>query len=97
MMYFVICQLSFLLMILYHRLIKELYTFNEFLDTYMYNVNINFVECYGISSALSNNWNQIIMGETIKLVNKIVLNIKAENKSCEYFLQRLIRRIRQIN
>ena len=97
MMYFVICQLSFLLMILYHRLIKELYTFNEFLDTYMYNVNINFVECYGINSALSNNWNQIIMGETIKLVNKIVLNIKAENKSCEYFLQRLIRRIRQIN
>ena len=84
-------------MILYHRLIKELYTFNEFLDTYMYNVNINFVECYGISSALSNNWNQIIMGETIKLVNNIVLNIKAENKSCEYFLQRLIRRIRQIN
>ena len=97
MMYFVICQLSFLLMILYHRLIKKLYTFNEFLDTYMYNVNINFVECYGISSALSNNWSQIIMGETIKLVNKIVLNIKAENKSCEYFLQRLIRRIRQIN
>ena len=96
-MYFVICQLSFLLMILYHRLIKELYTFNEFLDTYMYNVNINFVECYGISSTLSNNWSQIIMGETIKLVNKIVLNIKAENKSCEYFLQRLIRRIRQIN
>ena len=89
MMYFVICQLSFLLMILYHRLIKELYTFNEFLDTYMYNVNINFVECYGISSALSNNWNQIIMGETIKLVNKIVLNIEAENKSCEYFLQNL--------
>ena len=84
-------------MILYHRLIKELYTFNEFLDTYMYNVNINFVECYGISSALSSNWSQIIMDETIKLVNKIVLNIKAENKSCEYFLQRLIRRIRQIN
>ena len=43
-----------------------MYTFNEFLDTYMYNVNINFVECYGISSALSNNWSQIIMGETIK-------------------------------
>jgi hypothetical protein len=63
----------------------------------MYNVNINFVECYGISSALSSNWSQIIMGETIKLVNKIVLNIKAENKSREYFLQRLIRRIRQIN
>ena len=31
----------------------------------MYNVNV--VECYGISSALSNNWNQIGMGETINL------------------------------
>ena len=90
-------MLPFLLMILYHRLIKKLYTFNEFLDTYMYNVNINFVECYGIRSALSNSWNQIIMGETIQLVNKIVVNVKAENKSCEYFLQRLIQRIRQIN
>ena len=63
----------------------------------MYNVYINFVECYGISSAPSNNWNQIIMGETIKLVNKIVENVSAENKSCEYFLRRLIQRIRQIN
>ena len=52
----------------------------------MYNVNINVAEYYGISSALSNNWNQIIMGEAIKLVNKIVVNVKAENKSCEYFL-----------
>ena len=85
-------MLSFLLMILYHRLIKELYTFNEFVDTYIYNVNINVVECYGISSALLNNWNQ-----TIKFVNKIVVNVKAENRSCEYFLQRLIQRIRQIN
>ena len=31
----------------------------------MYNVNV--VECYGISSSLSNNWNQISMGETINL------------------------------
>ena len=84
-------------MILYHRLITELYTFNEFVETYMYNVNINVAEYYGISSALSNNWNQIIMGEAIKLVNKIVVNVKAENKSCEYFLQRLIQRIRQMN
>ena len=84
-------------MILYYRLIKELYTFNEFIDTYIYNVNINVVECYGISSSLLNNWNQIIMGETIKFVNKIVVNVKAENRSCEYFSQRLIQRIRQIN
>ena len=74
-----------------------MYTFNEFLDTYLCNVNINFVECYGISSALSNNWNQIRMGETIQLVNKIVVNVKVEQKSCEYFLQNLIQRIRQIN
>ena len=48
-------------------------TFNKFVDTC--NVNINFVECYGIISALSNNWNQFTMGETIKLdriCNKIV-------------------------
>ena len=82
-------MLSFLLMILYHRLIKELYTFNEFLDTYMYNVNV--VECYGISSALSNNWNQISMGETIKLVNKIVVNVKQKTNRVNIFLQRLIR------
>ena len=43
-------MLSFLLMILYHRLIKQMDTFNEFVDTY--NVNINFVECYGIINAL---------------------------------------------
>ena len=74
-----------------------MYTFYEFVDNYMHNVNINFVECYGICSALSNNCNQIIMGETIKLFNKIVVNVNTENKSCEYYLQRLIQRIRQIN
>ena len=61
----------------------------------MYNVNV--VECYGISSALSNNWNQISMGETIKLVNKIVVNVKAENKSCEYLFTKTYQRIRQID
>jgi hypothetical protein len=54
-----------LLMILYHRLIKQLDTFNKFVDTYY--VNINCVECYGIINALSNNRNQFIMGEIIKL------------------------------
>jgi hypothetical protein len=38
---------------------KKLYTFNEFVVTY--NVNINFVEYYGIISAISNNWKQIIL------------------------------------
>ena len=41
-------------------------------------------------STLSNNWNQFIMGEIIKLdriCNKIVLNIKAESKSLTDFLQ----------
>jgi hypothetical protein len=78
---------SLLLMILYHRLIKQLDTFNKFVDTYY--VNINFVESYGIISALSNNRNQFIMGEAIKLdriCNKIVLNVKAERKSFKYFI-----------
>ena len=62
-------------------------TFNKFVDTC--NVNINFVECYGIISALSNNWNQFTMGETIKLdriCNKIVVNVNAGNKSFKYFV-----------
>ena len=74
-------------MILYYKLIKKVNTFNEFVDTY--NVNINFVECYGIINALSNNWNQFIMGEIIKLdriCNTIVVNFKAENKSFTDFL-----------
>ena len=65
-----------------------MYTFNEFVDTY--NVNNNFVECYGNISALSNNWTQFIMGETLKLdriCNKIVVNVKAENKAFKYCLQ----------
>jgi hypothetical protein len=76
-------MLYFLLMILYHRLIQKLYTFNEFVD--IYNVNINFVECCGIISALLDNWNQISMGETVTLHNKTVVNVKAENKTCRYF------------
>ena len=54
------------------------------LQILIYNVNINFIECCGIISALSNNWNQIIMGETIKLDINIVVNIKTESKSCKY-------------
>ena len=57
----------------------------------MYNVNINVAEYYGISSALLNNWNQISMGETIKLVNKIVVNVKQKTNRVNIFLQRLIR------
>ena len=34
-----------------------MYTFTEFVD--IYNVNINFVEYYGIISAIPNNWNQL--------------------------------------
>jgi hypothetical protein len=84
-------MLYFLLMISYHRLIQKLYTFNEFVD--IYNVNINFVECCGIISALLNNWNQISMGETVTLHNKTVVNVKAENKTCRYFfLQRMGKR-----
>ena len=29
---------------------------------------------------------QIIMSETIKLDNKIVVHVKEENKSCKYFI-----------
>jgi hypothetical protein len=48
---------------------------NELSNTY--NVNINFVEYYGIRSAIWNNWKQIILGENIKLDNEIVKKIKA--------------------
>ena len=44
---------------------KSLYTFNEFANTY--NVNVNFVENYGIIGAISNSWKQIILRENIKL------------------------------
>jgi hypothetical protein len=40
-------------------------------------------------SALSNNWNQFIMDEAMKLDrigNAIVVNVKAESKSYQYFL-----------
>ena len=65
-----------------------MYTFNEFVDAY--NVNINFVECYGNISALSNNSTQFIMGETLKLdriCNEIVANVKPVNKALKYCLQ----------
>ena len=41
-------------------------------------------------SALSNNWNQFIMDEAMKLDrigNAIVVNVNAESKSYQYFLQ----------
>ena len=44
------------------------------MDTY--NVNINFVEYYGIISTILDNWKQIILDENIKLdgiCNEIVL------------------------
>jgi hypothetical protein len=44
---------------------KSLYTFNEFANTY--NVNVNFVEYYGIIGAISNSWKEIILRENIKL------------------------------
>ena len=73
-----------------------MYTFNEFVDTY--NVNINFVEYYGIISAIPNNWKQIILDENIKLdriCNEIVDKIKAENKPCKYFYKLFIQRVQQ--
>jgi hypothetical protein len=61
-----------------------------------YNVNINFVEYYGIISAIPNNWKQLIQDENIKLnriCNEIVDKIKAENKPCKYFYKLFIRRV----
>ena len=52
---------------------KSLYTFNVFANTY--NVNVNFVEYYGIIGTISTSWKQIILRENIKLdriYNKIV-------------------------
>jgi hypothetical protein len=66
------------------------------MDTY--NVNIHFVEYYGIISAIPNKWKQIILGETLKLdriCNEIVEKIKAENKPCKYFYELFIQRIKQ--
>jgi hypothetical protein len=42
-----------------------MYTFNVFANAY--NVNVNFVEYYGIIGAISNSWKQIILRENIKL------------------------------
>jgi hypothetical protein len=52
--------------------------------------DINFVEYYGIISAIPNNWKQIILDENIK-----VDKIKAENKPCKYFYKLFIQRIQQ--
>jgi hypothetical protein len=44
-------------------------------DLYTYNVNINFVEYYGSSSAIRYSWKHIIVGETIqpdRIWNEIV-------------------------
>ena len=66
------------------------------MDTY--NVNINFVEYYGIISAIPNNWKQLILDENIKLdriCNEIVDKIEAENKPCKYFYKLCIRSVQQ--
>jgi hypothetical protein len=55
-----------------------MYTFNEFVDTY--NVNINFVEYYGIISAIPNNWKQIILDENIKLDRICNQRVDKKNK-----------------
>jgi hypothetical protein len=73
-----------------------MYTFNEFVDTC--NVNINFIEYYGVIRSIPNNWKQIIQDENIKLYricNEIVDKIKAENKSCKYFYKLFIQRFQQ--
>ena len=66
------------------------------MDTY--NVYINFVEYYGIISAIPNNWKQIILDENIKLdriCNEIVDKVKAESKPCKYFYKLFIQRVEQ--
>ena len=68
------------------------------MDTY--DVNIDFVEYYGIISAIPNKWKQLILGETLKLdriCNELVEKIKAENKPCKYFYEFFIQRIKQEN
>lgn len=58
----------FLLITLYHQIKKNIYTFNEFVDTdTIYN---NFVEYNSIISASPNIWKQIISLEAIQLVVK---------------------------
>jgi len=49
-----------------------------------YNVNINFVEYYGIISAIPNNWKHVILHENIKLdriCNEIVEQIKVRKQT----------------
>ena len=71
-----------------------MYTFNEFVDTY--NVNINFVEFYGIIRAIPNDWKQTIIDENIKLdriCNEIVEEEKTEANLVNISINYLFREI----
>ena len=71
-----------------------MYTFNEFVDTY--NVNINFVEFYGIIRAIPNDWKQTIIDENIKLdriCNEIVEEEKTEANLVKISINYLFREI----
>jgi hypothetical protein len=71
-----------------------MYTFNEFVDTY--NVNINFVEFYGIIRAIPNDWKQTIIDENIKLdriCNEIVEEKKTEANLVNISINYLFREI----
>jgi hypothetical protein len=60
----------------------------------IYNVNINFVEYYGIISAIPNNWEPIILDENIKLdriCNEIVDKIKVEKNLVNISINHLFR------
>ena len=60
----------------------------------IYNVNINFVEYYGIISAIPNNWKPIILDENIKLdriCNEIVDKIKVEKNLVNISINHLFR------
>jgi hypothetical protein len=69
-----------------------MYTFNEFVITY--NVNINFVEYYGIISAFPKNWKQINLVDAIildRICNEIVEKRKAEKNLVNIFTDYLFR------
>ena len=71
-----------------------MYTFNEFVNTY--NVNINFVEFYGIIRAIPNDWKQTIIDENIKLdriCNEIVEEKKTEANLVNISINYLFREI----
>ena len=60
------------------------------------NVNINFVEYYGIISTIPNNWKQIILDENIKLdriCNEIVEEKKTEANLVNISINYLFREI----